>query len=335
MCIRDRCERGPNGGRVMWFPPYDLKFSETVTANWKSNDFIGRPEPIYTYANTNRGGSLSWKIVVDHPSVLNVITNKVLSKETNKNRIDSIIESFFAGCRKYDLYELAKKYYTINPNDLFQIQQAITSKELTKEELQYAVSTVATVPQVSQATGGNTSNTELQKFINYGFYFNNDVPSPKTITYETTYTNYIGQKDDYRRISPSTAEQTTSFFDNVITPNKTKIDELIDLIAKQLSNIKEGTISIVINGTASALASVSYNDKLSARRIESAISYFNTHPKITDFIKSKRLLVTAGKALGERAEVLVYDAKSKQFIPNISVSCTAVSYTHLRAHETG
>ena len=315
------CERGPNGGRVMWFPPYDLKFSETISANWKPNDFIGRPEPIYTYASTNRGGSLSWKIVVDHPSVLNVITNKVLSKETNKTRIDSIIESFFAGCRKYDLYELAKKYYTINPNDLFQIQQAITSKELTKEQLEYAVKTVETIPQVAQATAGNTSNSELQKFINYGFYFNNDVPSPSTETYETTYTKYIGQKNYYTKTSPKTAEQTTSFFDNVITPNKTKIDELITLIEKQLSNSTEGVISIVINGTASALASVSYNDKLSARRIESAISYFKSKPNLQKWLGT-RLLVTAGKALGEKAEVLVYDAKSKIFVPNISVSCT-------------
>lgn len=315
------CERGPNGGRVMWFPPYDLKFSETVSANWKPNDFIGRPEPIYTYANSSRSGSLSWKIIVDHPSVLNVIANKVLNNETNKTRIDSIIESFFAGCRKYDLYELAKKYYTINPNDLFQIQQAITSKELTREQLEYAVKTVETIPQVAQATGGNTASNQFQQYVNYGFYFNNDVPSPSTVTYQTTYNNYIAQKDEYRRISPSTAEQTTSFFDNVITPNKNKIDELILLIEKQLSNSTEGTISIVINGTASALASVSYNDKLSARRIDSALSYFKNNPKLQKWMGT-RLLITAGRALGERAEVLVYDAKSKQFVPNTPVSCT-------------
>jgi len=136
------CERGPNGGRVMWFPPYNLVFSESVQANWQPNDFIGRPEPIYTYKNTSRTGSLTWDIVVDHPSVLNIIVNKVMANETNKTRIDSILDSFFAGCRKYDLYELAKKYATINPNDLFQMQQAITSKEITKEQMEYVVSTI-------------------------------------------------------------------------------------------------------------------------------------------------------------------------------------------------
>jgi hypothetical protein len=136
------CERGPNGGRVMWFPPYGLTFSESVTANWNTSEFLGRPEPIYTYKSTNRGGTLTWKIVVDHPSVLNVIVNKVLANETNRVRIDSILESFFAGCRKYDIYELAKKYQTVNPNDLFQLQQAITSKEMTREQIEYTRKTI-------------------------------------------------------------------------------------------------------------------------------------------------------------------------------------------------
>ena len=26
-----RCEKGPNGGRIMWFPPYDMSVSETVS----------------------------------------------------------------------------------------------------------------------------------------------------------------------------------------------------------------------------------------------------------------------------------------------------------------
>jgi hypothetical protein len=35
------CEKGPNGGRVMWFPPYDLKFSEQSSANWNPTSFLG------------------------------------------------------------------------------------------------------------------------------------------------------------------------------------------------------------------------------------------------------------------------------------------------------
>ena len=42
-------QRGPNGGRIMWFPPYNLKFSEQVSAQWNDNNFIGRGEPIKSY----------------------------------------------------------------------------------------------------------------------------------------------------------------------------------------------------------------------------------------------------------------------------------------------
>ena len=40
-------QRGPNGGRIMWFPPYDLNFSENTNVNWESSTFIGRGESLY------------------------------------------------------------------------------------------------------------------------------------------------------------------------------------------------------------------------------------------------------------------------------------------------
>lgn len=62
---------GPNKGRIMWFPPYNLKFSENVNVNWNENNFIGRGEGIYTYINTNRSGTLDFTLLIDHPSVVN------------------------------------------------------------------------------------------------------------------------------------------------------------------------------------------------------------------------------------------------------------------------
>ena len=64
-------QKGPLGGRIMWFPPYDLKFSENVGVSWNQNQFIGRGESIYTYTNTERSGNLSFKILIDHPSIVN------------------------------------------------------------------------------------------------------------------------------------------------------------------------------------------------------------------------------------------------------------------------
>ena len=72
----------------MWFPPYDISFTDNTTANWDSTNFIGRAEPIYTYNNTERKGTLSWTIITDHPSVLNDL----------KKEAEEEIWKFFAGC---------------------------------------------------------------------------------------------------------------------------------------------------------------------------------------------------------------------------------------------
>ncbi|MDB4326177.1 hypothetical protein N9966_00010 [bacterium] len=84
----DPCEIGPNGGRIMWFPPYDITFTDNTTSNWNSEVFIGRAEPIYTYNHTERKGTLSWSIITDHPSVLNKL----------KDRKEQELLQFFAGC---------------------------------------------------------------------------------------------------------------------------------------------------------------------------------------------------------------------------------------------
>lgn len=76
-------------GRIMWFPPYEINFTENNTASWESTNFIGRGEPIYTYNNSERTGTLSFKIIVDHPSQINGFID---------GPEDDEIDSYFAGC---------------------------------------------------------------------------------------------------------------------------------------------------------------------------------------------------------------------------------------------
>ena len=326
------CERGPNGGRVMWFPPYGLTFGETVSANWNPNEFLGRPEPIYTYKNTSRTGTLTWKIVVDHPSALNVIVNKVLNNETNKVRIDSILESFFAGCRKYDLYELAKKYYTIKQNDLFQIQQAITSKELPQESLEYAVDTVGNVPAVTQATvSADEANTKLMAYNNLGFYFDNDVPAQLGVNFINTYTPYISKEGSYGP-NAEIISLTTNFFQTVIKPNKNKIDKFILELITQMTNYKGGTVTIFLKGSASAAAKQEYNKKLSERRIDSVITYMtSSYPQIKTFVEQERLIFKS-EALGEIAEVQIFDSNGEP-TSGEKINCTDNDFDSLTPTE--
>ena len=85
--LRD-CELGPNGGRIMWFPPYEIAFTENTSTNWETNTLLGRGEPIYTYNSTERKGTLSWAIVTDHPS----------SMKFMRNETEEELYKYFAGC---------------------------------------------------------------------------------------------------------------------------------------------------------------------------------------------------------------------------------------------
>ena len=125
------CEKGPNGGRIMWFPPYDLSFDENIQTSWEDNTFLGRPEPIYTYTNTTRNGNISFKILVDHPSVMNVLVDRELERE-GEGSITQVIDSFIAGCTKYDIYDLIKKWVTFTPQEIFETQVLV--REITETE---------------------------------------------------------------------------------------------------------------------------------------------------------------------------------------------------------
>lgn len=93
---------GPLGGRIMWFPPYNIKFSENSNVSWNSNDFIGRGEKIYTYVNTERIGTLSFSLLIDHPSIIDYWGKNKTGEQENE---DDLLR-FFAGCNMLDLSDI-------------------------------------------------------------------------------------------------------------------------------------------------------------------------------------------------------------------------------------
>lgn len=93
----DTFQKGPNGGRIMWFPPYDINFQENVNVRWDETQFIGRGESIYTYANTTRRGTLSFTLLIDHPSILNAMVMGSDKTEDGEDYENEILR-FFAGC---------------------------------------------------------------------------------------------------------------------------------------------------------------------------------------------------------------------------------------------
>jgi hypothetical protein len=109
-----------NKGRIMWFPPYDLAFDENSSANWNDNQFIGRGEPLYTYNNATRTGQLRFKVLVDHPRVV----NGYRGKRTNA------IERFIAGCDSpQEFLNLLDRDTNIDTNTKKEIEKKLNSQE--------------------------------------------------------------------------------------------------------------------------------------------------------------------------------------------------------------
>jgi hypothetical protein len=183
------CEKGPNGGRIMWFPPYELSYSDGSSPKWSETNFIGRPEPIFTYQSTTRAGSIGFKIIVDHPSVMNLIVDKELNKQDSFTT-NQVINSFFAGCKKYDIYELARKFNTVNFKTLNELYQQVLASNKSSED---DISAVA--KEIPSANNNPTSDEEnkIEGYENKRFYFNPDSANqfPNNSPYNEVHDNLI------------------------------------------------------------------------------------------------------------------------------------------------
>ena len=304
------CEKGPNGGRIMWFPPYNLTFSDDSKPDFNTTTFLGRPEPIYTYKNTSRNGTISWTMIVDHPAAMNTIIEKQL-KGVEKERIQSIVDSFYAGCVKYDIYELGIKFNTIPTKDLYTYQQILNNPRLTAEEQIQVLQSVpadtstnkpasAEGADVLNGQNGNATTlagspvevpVDLKEYEGIGFYFDNDCPECTNSTavvasqpYDYWYNSYIGNKTTYQQKAPAKVQpkgssnifsgaNVSNFFTEIVEGNFNAIkDKLLPQISDILIN--KGKIEIQMVGSASPTATESYNQKLSERRNDSVKKWF-------------------------------------------------------------
>lgn len=102
-------QRGPFGGRIMWFPPYDLKFSEQTQVDYSASSFIGRGEKIHSYVDTERTGQLSFKILADHPSIVNLWAKgqggSMIGSSNTSDDPEGDLLRFFAGCGELEPFD--------------------------------------------------------------------------------------------------------------------------------------------------------------------------------------------------------------------------------------
>jgi hypothetical protein len=143
-----------SNGDTLYFPPYIDSFSDSHSANWNEINFLGRPEPIYTYNNSKRDGSISFYVLTDFS---NVVLMGRSWDEPDMDKIEKNISASFVGKSKFnaaggvtDFSGLAEQYGI--------------SKEKIQERLNFnaaanASTTIATTGQTEASTAGEETAT--------------------------------------------------------------------------------------------------------------------------------------------------------------------------------
>ena len=287
------CERGPNGGRVMWFPPYDVTFSDSSSASFDEIPFLGRPEPVYTYKNTSRTGKLGFKIVVDHPSIMNLLANKQLEK-LGKEKFDQVVKSFIAGCTKYDLYELAAKFNTLPLRELEMYQNLLNDPRLTPEELaqiQNEIPAENTSPENANTIGNSPVEEEnfTKTYEGLGFYFG---PDTTNFEFATQVQAYINDATNIEGLCPNQVGIQGS--SDIYKKSDTK-NFIVDRVSNNFNTINNDFVS----GVKSVISNKNIVDiKIEGKTTEfaeSAKKYLTE--KLKTEIDNKKLTITASGGL--------------------------------------
>ena len=245
-------EKGPNGGRVMWFPPYDLTFSENNSVSWEANTFLGRPEDIYTYKNTSRSGSLSFKVIVDHPSVMNLLVNRVLNNTASSQIADQVIDSFFAGLTKFDIYELSKRYNNFSTTELSQIQKIVngsSNPEKIKDTINQSLNVGGDGAGGSLSSNSNVGQQvytpQLSAYKSTQFYFDYNTGggtnySNNVVSY-TTSGNFSKITPAQQTLISSSENALTGFTESIKSLLSSNANVTIEIRLRSNSSYNEGT----------------------------------------------------------------------------------------------
>ena len=276
-------EVGPNGGRIMWFPPYNISFSDNTTVNWTTNEFVGRPEPIYTYNNSSRSGSLGFKIVVDHPSIVNHFNSGIYNYKNPSTSVpygtaDGELEAFFADCVNYSVEDLLKKY-----------------KQFTSDEINNLVALI----------NKNKSTLDLIYSGNPKVYYDNDLPGNCTMVDKDNrlsnircsdtfadpdlkglYMNYLIREGDYlfqnQDNSWGDSDATKTFFTDTLPKGWDDLQKLITLISDKIKELTDKGLGVKIKKVIIPIESNTsflnqdidnYNKNLSSRRKNALARY--------------------------------------------------------------
>lgn len=334
---RPICEQGPNGGRVMWFPPYDLKYTDDNRASWTTHTFLGRPEPVYTYNNSERSGTISFKIVVDHPSIMNLL-RKSLGDKFSPERKDEIFNSFIAGCKDFDIYELASEFVSLSMDEVQTLDGYLKQEGELKQDFKGEDKVVRESEKVVNEIKSDFETHYGKKTEDIQLYWFNDVPGPKnnsdttpTTDYGSDIESYIGlfTDTDYIAKAESLSGSTETsvswgegeplkFKEDHLEVIKEGVKKIKDEVTKTLAQNELFKFTIKLTATTSAVASQEYNNALATRRVNSLKKYLLGD----SFEKNKDRITVVVESTGENKDFQGIDCSKLQTTPEPSNGVT-------------
>ena len=260
---KEQC--GPNGGRIMWFPPYDLDFQENVTVDWDQNEFIGRGEKVYTYKNTTRTGTLSFTLLIDHPGVIDVIKNKTKYGD-DKEDYQAILR-YFAGCDTLeDWVDEEKEVEDIEEKDNNNDEGKQVPSEETSKTIKFYVyypnnysgnNTVITEPEWNKK---GYSDPDWYYYLLTGRGTTNSTNEVEWRGYEMSTQGGLGNADSGTEIKPNPTVDCAQWQDRETTTTKGPFQYRVDFDLRQelkygIQNYKDSE-SFNLNGTLDTSVSV-------------------------------------------------------------------------------
>ncbi len=173
----------------------------------------------------------------------------------------------------------------------------------------------------------NSDTVLLQPFarLPLPLYFDNDRPNGGSMSvttssdYEQTYLDYYRQKSNFSRVANNlnggNGGSMETFFDGEVRLGFEHLAAYKQTLRNYLS--KGFDMEIVLQGYASPLAELDYNQKLAARRVQSVVNYFNS--SLSRYVKTGRLKITV-EAVGESNSSASDDAKNPNSIFSLEAS---------------
>lgn len=256
-------------GRIMWFPPYDLTFSENSSPSWNEHNFIGRGEPIFTYNNTKRTGNLSFTMIVDHPAIV----NKIRGERTE------VWERYFKGDKSVENYVNTFKKRSLNNKEIDEIEKIkkyntkpakITNENILNPSQKNERDILKNQSDVDNMSGSNFLNVYFPNNVDSlptltGGVFNNQGYQSKFQVQDLDYTYYKGVKRDLineKKTGQIAYPNRTNYQlnDNFFTPEYIKSQ--FEKVFKELEQNKATKILFTLVGYASQANPIDTSNKI-------------------------------------------------------------------------